>query len=215
MLGDMSKPRESAAAARWREIVRGQAASGLSVAAYCRRAGTPQSSFYAWRRKLKNDPTPSERRDAATFAELRDAGTFAEAREAATFAEVRDTGTFAEARDAATFAEVRDAGTFAEVRVVGPAGARNSVGRVSASDGALEVRLPNGRGVLVRPGFDPQTLLDLVTTLEHGAEEASQPRPTGDVASVNAPRPTGAVAPANAPGPTGDVASVNARGADR
>ena len=196
-MGDMSKPRESAAAARWREIVRGQAASGLSVAAYCRRAGTPQSSFYAWRRKLKNDPTPSERRDAATFAE------------------VRDTGTFAEVRDTGTFAGVRNAATFAELRVVGPAGARNSVGRVSASDGALEVRLPNGRGVLVRPGFDPQTLLDLVTTLEHGAEEASQPRPTGDVASVNAPRPTGAVAPANAPGPTGDVASVNARGADR
>jgi len=195
MLGDMSKPRESAAAARWREIVRGQAASGLSVAAYCRRAGTPQSSFYAWRRKLKNDPTPSERRDAATFAE------------------VRDTGTFAEVRDTGTFAGVRNAATFAELRVVGPAGARNSVGRVSASDGALEVRLPNGRGVLVRPGFDRQTLLDLVTTLEHGAEEASQPRPTGAAASANAPRPTGDVAPANGPRPTGDVASVNARGA--
>ena len=60
MLGGMSKRRDSAA--RWREIVRGHAESGLSVAAYCRRTGVPQSSFFAWRRKL---------RDAATFAEVR------------------------------------------------------------------------------------------------------------------------------------------------
>ena len=62
MLGGMSKRMESAAAAPWREIVRGQADSGLSVAAYCRRARVPQSSFYAWRRKL---------RAAGTFAAVR------------------------------------------------------------------------------------------------------------------------------------------------
>jgi hypothetical protein len=108
MLGGMSKPIESIAAARWREIVRGQADSGLSVAAYCRRARVPQSSFYAWRRKL------------------------------------------------------RDAGTFAEVRVTPEA---------DAADGsaALELHLPRGRRVIVRPGFDRQTLRDLVATLESGA----------------------------------------------
>lgn len=55
----MSEPTDSAA--RWRKIVRGHAESGLSVAAYCRRARVPESSFYAWRRKL---------RDATTFAEV-------------------------------------------------------------------------------------------------------------------------------------------------
>ena len=103
----MSKPRESTAAARWREIVRGHAASGLSVAAYCRRARVPASSFYAWRRKL------------------------------------------------------RDAGMFAEVRVTPEVGAGDG-------QGALEVRLPRGRCVIVRPGFDRQTLRDLVATLEGG-----------------------------------------------
>ena len=46
---------------------------------------------------------------------------------------------------------------FAEVRVVPePTG-----------DGrALEVRLPGGRCVVVRPGFDRQTLLDLLSALE-------------------------------------------------
>jgi transposase-like protein len=62
MLGAMSRPIESSAAARWREVVRGHAASGLSVATYCRRARVPASSFYAWRRKL---------REAGTFAEVR------------------------------------------------------------------------------------------------------------------------------------------------
>ena len=75
------------------------------MAAYCRRARVPQSSFFAWRRKL------------------------------------------------------RDAGTFAEVRVTSEAGWGDG-------PGALELRLPRGRCVIVHPGFDRQTLLDLVATLE-------------------------------------------------
>ena len=105
MLGAMSKARESDAAARWREVVRAHAESGLSVAAYCRRAHVPLSSFYAWRRKL------------------------------------------------------RDAGTFAEVRVTPEADSGDG-------PGALELRLPRGRCVIVHPGFDRQTLRDLVATLE-------------------------------------------------
>lgn len=101
MLGAMSKPSDSAA--QWREIVRGHAQSGLSVAAYCRRARVPQSSFYAWRRKLRR---------SATFTEVRVA-----------------------------LEPPRDAG-------------------------AIEVRLTGGRCLVVRAGFDRQTLQDLVATLE-------------------------------------------------
>ncbi|MBK9118140.1 MAG: transposase [Phycisphaerales bacterium] len=69
MLGVMSKARKSDAAVRWRELVRGQAASGLSVAAYCRRVRVPPSSFYAWRRELRD--ADAQRSDAMTFAEVR------------------------------------------------------------------------------------------------------------------------------------------------
>lgn len=60
MLWIMSK--RSGAVARWREILRKQRASGLTVAAFCRRSRIPPASFYLWRRKL---------RDVATFAEVR------------------------------------------------------------------------------------------------------------------------------------------------
>ena len=85
MLGGMSKSKDSVA--RWREIMRSQARSGLSIAAYCRRACVSEASFYAWRRKL---------RDAGSFAEVR--VTPESAGEAGAF-EVRDAGAF-EVRDA-------------------------------------------------------------------------------------------------------------------
>jgi hypothetical protein len=90
---------------RWREIIREQQVGGLSVTAFCRRARVPQSSFFAWRRKL---------------------------------------------RDAVTFAEVQ----------VAPEPACDPRG--------IELRLPGGRCVVVRPGFDRRTLLELVDTLERG-----------------------------------------------
>jgi transposase-like protein len=107
----MSSPSDSTG--WWREIVREQAHSGLSVAAYCRRTRVPQSSFYAWRRKLRGEGESSGGR-----------------------------GRFQ---------------TFAEVRVPP---------EVAGDAGALEVRLPRGRCIGVRAGFDRQTLLDLLSALE-------------------------------------------------
>jgi transposase-like protein len=51
-----------AAADRWRKIIQQHQRSGLTVLAFCRRAGVSEPSFYAWRRKL---------RDEVTFAEIR------------------------------------------------------------------------------------------------------------------------------------------------
>ena len=42
----------------WRELIEAQAASDLSVEAYCRRRGVSTSSFFAWRRRLAEDATP-------------------------------------------------------------------------------------------------------------------------------------------------------------
>lgn len=44
----------SPVADQWRRIVQEQQTSGLSVSAFCRRARVPQSSFYAWRRRLQS-----------------------------------------------------------------------------------------------------------------------------------------------------------------
>jgi hypothetical protein len=98
------------------------------VAAYCRRARVPASSFYAWRRKL---------RDAEVL---------------------HNTG--------------RSGATFAEVRLTPEPDAADD-------HGALELHLRRGRRVIVRPGFDRQTLRDLVATLEAG---------NGDVADRAADR---------------------------
>lgn len=47
----------------WTEILNRQAASGLSVAAFCRRESISQPSFYAWRRKLaQGGPDAVQRR---------------------------------------------------------------------------------------------------------------------------------------------------------
>jgi putative component of toxin-antitoxin plasmid stabilization module len=69
MLSVMS--RRTDAAGRWREILRKQRASGLTVAAFCRRSRIPQATFYAWRRKLRDVSARSNtERSVATFAEV-------------------------------------------------------------------------------------------------------------------------------------------------
>jgi len=46
----------------WREIISGQQASGLSIAAYCRQHGISQQSLFNWRRRFGADagkPSPA------------------------------------------------------------------------------------------------------------------------------------------------------------
>jgi hypothetical protein len=57
----MSK--QSLTADRWRELIRQQRGSGLSVARFCGRHSVAVSSFFFWRRKLKAVAAP-------TFMEL-------------------------------------------------------------------------------------------------------------------------------------------------
>jgi len=42
----------------WRKVIRDQAASGLSIAAFCREHQVPAASFFAWRRKLTSAAEP-------------------------------------------------------------------------------------------------------------------------------------------------------------
>jgi hypothetical protein len=61
------------AADRWREIVLRQKQSGLGPVAFCRTEGIPQSSFFAWRRKLSGQfKAPSSAKGSAVgFARVK------------------------------------------------------------------------------------------------------------------------------------------------
>ena len=146
----MSK--RSEAVGRWRGIVRDQASSGLSAAAFCRQSQISQASFYAWRRRLGN-PASNTGQATSNFAE-RDAANFTEVRIASAPA-----GDACASYDAAGFSEVcasPDSNPAAH---------------------ALELHLPLGHRVVVRPGFDCQTLLNLLATLErHVADVAALER---------------------------------------
>ena len=48
----MGKPRDRHKEQHWRRLLRDWQRSGLSVAAFCRRAGVADNRFYAWRRIL-------------------------------------------------------------------------------------------------------------------------------------------------------------------
>jgi transposase-like protein len=85
--------------------------SRLTVAAFCRRAGVSQPSFYAWRRRLCGEAT------------------------------------------------------FAEVKVPREA---------AAEAGGIELRLPGERCVVLRPGFDRRTLLDLLDVLRVAGETGQE-----------------------------------------
>ena len=135
----MSK--RASASERWRRIVAEQTTSGLSIAVYCRQAGIPQSSFYAWRRKLGRDGPATDQ----------------PARESAP----AGPSTFAAVQLAAEPA--RSCGD-AEFPAAQPRRALRAPQR-----GAIEVRLAGGRGIVVRPGFDRQTLQALIEVLESAA----------------------------------------------
>jgi len=96
-------------AEEWRQIIDGQQASGLTVAAYCRDRGIKDSAFYAWKRRLRS----SRKRNRSS---------------------------------APVFVEVKSAKT-------------------PASE-AIEICLRGERRLLVRRGYDPDLLSDLVRTLE-------------------------------------------------
>ena len=46
-------------AEEWRQIIDGQQASGLTVAAYCLDRGITQGSFYTWKRRLRSPAKPN------------------------------------------------------------------------------------------------------------------------------------------------------------
>jgi hypothetical protein len=58
-MGRRRKDRES----HWRDILQRQAASGMSVAVFCRQKSISGPSFYSWRRRLKMRDANSQEAD--------------------------------------------------------------------------------------------------------------------------------------------------------
>jgi transposase-like protein len=53
----------------WRQIIDGQANSGLTIAAYCLDRGITQGSFYTWKRRLRQ-PAKRNRSPKPAFVEV-------------------------------------------------------------------------------------------------------------------------------------------------
>lgn len=115
---------------RWRAVFREQRSSGLSVAAFCRRARVSPGSFYAWRRRLRGSAGP------------------------AGGPSMRGTSTKPSQNEDASFVELK---LRADASPVWPE---------SRPAGGIELHLPGRRCLMIRPGFDPQTLLDLLAVLD-------------------------------------------------
>lgn len=49
--------RDAAKQQRWREVIRRQAESGLTVRAFCRQERLTESAFFAWRRTIRQRDT--------------------------------------------------------------------------------------------------------------------------------------------------------------
>ena len=55
----------------WRGILRRQRTSGLTVRAFCQKAGLALSTFSLWQRKLREQPRRVPRRRRPTFVEVK------------------------------------------------------------------------------------------------------------------------------------------------
>lgn len=57
---------------RWRGVIESQAESGLSVAEFCRRHDVSPASFYAWRKRLREENAASRHgKSTGAFTALR------------------------------------------------------------------------------------------------------------------------------------------------
>lgn len=174
----------AAAAERWGQQMEEQAASGLSVAEYCRQAGLNRKQFFRWRRKLQQAARPEPGAAAARRRRGQEARQYwaqlidEQQRSGQSVAAwCRERGLWApslfawkrrlaEAAEEAAAEEARGpAAGFVEVRVRS-AGAEPARRAGAAAGAPIEVRLGNGRGLLVGPGFDPGHLRALLAVLE-------------------------------------------------
>jgi transposase-like protein len=122
---------------QWEAVVRRWKESGRSVREYCRTEGLRESAFYFWRRELTRRGQPLEAGGQPRRS-----------------AEVLSAPQPAKRSPASRL----NMPAFLPVRVVESTGAKVPCG--------VEIVLDHGRTVRVLPGFDRQTLVDVLSVLE-------------------------------------------------
>ena len=55
----MARPKDLSLEHAWRQRLRRQTSSGLSIRSFCSREGVSTVSFYAWKRRLTTGPLPA------------------------------------------------------------------------------------------------------------------------------------------------------------
>jgi transposase-like protein len=66
----MARRRSTERELHWRALIRRQAASGLSISAFCRQEDVSEGSFFNWRRKLAGRSGDSEAPTEADFVAI-------------------------------------------------------------------------------------------------------------------------------------------------
>lgn len=132
----------------WEGVVRRWREGGQAVRVFCRTEGVRESAFYFWRQELARR---GHRVDAASGSRPEDHPMTAVSRSSSRVSP----------RHGPTPA-------FLPVRVVEPANGRPGVAEAGypLAGGGMEIVLAHGRTVRVRPGFDRQTLADVLSVLE-------------------------------------------------
>jgi hypothetical protein len=141
----------------WRGVVQGQERSGQSVREYCRSAGVKESAFYWWRRELVR------RSQARKIAGPRRPGGRKPARSSAGRGQSGELKSGRRPRREKPGTETALAG--------GPPGGNASLFvpievLAGGAPAGVEIHLGDGRMICVRPGFDPQTLCEVLAALE-------------------------------------------------
>ena len=153
------------AEARWRRLVEDQRVSGLPVSVFCRERGIPQSSLFAWRRRLA-----AASFKAVTIAPGPLRTSVTSTNEDAVLPAARPVELPA-AGESPTTSHINDLAASCRERS-GPVEESGSVGLSAASPielpaaSPVELLLRGDRRLLVRPGFDARLLLDLIEVLE-------------------------------------------------
>jgi transposase-like protein len=137
-----SRGRDAGKERHWREVIRTQKSSGQSVREYCRQVGVKEAAFYWWRRELaRRSPTRQTSRCKAAERVAR--------------AVAKRTWRAGPGRASSRTAAQGRPAPFLPVEVL-----------TDGTDGGVEIHLGGGRRVCVRPGFDGQTLREVLAALE-------------------------------------------------
>lgn len=137
-----SRQRDAGKERHWREVIRAQKSSGQSVREYCRHAEVKEAAFYWWRRELaRRSPTgKTSRRGPADKADQ---------------PRSKRTRKAGQGRSASRAAAYGQPASFLPVHVL-----------TDSTAAGVEIYLGGGRRICVRPGFDWQTLQQVLAVLE-------------------------------------------------